>query len=149
MSESAYTIKIAKRTDFPQLLALWKIVGLKLSDRLTEEQEFLNMLKLNPTSCFIVLCQGKVIGSAFGIFNGRRAWIYHLAIHPAWQKKGIGTKLLTTVENALVKTGGIKIRLWVNFSNLRVIPFYEKHGYQVMNDALMLAKNVVKGGEAT
>lgn len=147
--KTTYTSRIAKRTNFSQLLVLWKGAGLKLSDRLTEKQEFLSMLKLNPSLCFVLLCQGKVIGSAFGIFNGRRAWIYHLAIHPAWQKKGIGTKLLTTVENALVKTGGIKIRLWVNYSNLRVIPFYEKHGYQVMNDALMLAKNVVKGGEAT
>ena len=117
-------------------------MGLELSDRASEYQEFHMMIKLNPTSCFVAKHNGEIIGSVFGLFNGRRAWIYHLSVDPVYQNQGIGTKLMQSAEQSLFAVGANKIRLWVNFSNLKVITFYEKLGYKAICDALMLGKDL-------
>jgi len=148
MKRADVVILPAKKADFRQLMDLWKKAGLSLSDQAIEQEEFVAMLALNPTSCLVAKVKHQVVGSALGIFNGRRAWIYHLAVNPKWQKQGVGSKLLQATENALWKIQGNKIRLWVGFTNLKVVPFYEKHGYSVMSDAIMMGKNMyLKGGE--
>lgn len=149
MKKSVVQIIPAQKTDFSQLMTLWKKTGLNLASIETEQIEFYSMLKLNPTSCLVALVNKQIIGSAFGIFNGRRAWIYHLAVEPKWQKQGVGSKLLQATEKALSKVQGDKIRLWVNFTNLKVVPFYEKHGYGVISDAVMMGKNITEGGETS
>ena len=100
------------------------------------------MLKMNYTSCFVAISDKKIIGSVFGTFNGRRGWIYHLAVHNNWQKKGIGLLLMEKTEQALAKQKVTKIILAVHISNLKVIPFYEKLGYVIMPDALLFEKGL-------
>ena len=138
-------IRKAQKFDLKGLLGLWDNSGLAISDKKSEEEELLRMVSLNPSSCFVAEYGEEIIGSVLGVFAGRRAWIYHLAIDPKFQKQGIGTKLLKSAEQALVKVGGHKLRLFVEFTNLKVIPFYEKNGYAVINDAILLGKNVIPG----
>ncbi len=40
------------------------------------------------------------------------------------------------------KEGAHRIHLGVAYTNLKILPFYEKHGYSVVNDALWLGKNI-------
>jgi len=148
MNKPGIAIVPAQKTDFTQLLGLWIKTELDLASQAEECQEYLMMLKLNPASCFVAKSKKSIVGSVLGIFNGRRAWIYHLAVDPNWQQQHIGSQLLQKAENALVKQGAAKVRLWVDFTNLNVVPFYKKHGYNVIpSDAIMLGKTIAKGGE--
>lgn len=131
-----------KSEDFNDLYRLWKEAGLNLADFKKEKQEFEMMIKLNPYSNFVAIEGEKVIGTVFGIFNGRRGWIYHLAVHPNFQKKGIGSLLLKQTEEALKKIGATRVCLWVNRLNLKVLTFYEKYGYTEINDAISMGKNL-------
>lgn len=135
-------IQTMKQSDFKQVYALWKKAGLNVSDYQKEKKESVMMLTLNPYSCLVGIEDNKIIGSVFGIFNGRRGWIYHLAIDPTYQKMGNGTKLLKQAEYALFKQGAQRVLLWVEHSNLKVIPFYTKNKYEIIPDALVFGKNV-------
>lgn len=130
--------------DFPELLTLWNTVGLGVSNKKREEQEFKALIQWNPDSCFKVVKNKTIIGSIIGAFNGRRSWIYHLAIHPNFQKNGLGSKLVKKLEDKLKHKGATKIILGVSMTNLSVVPFYEKHGFKVMNDAVLMAKDLWK-----
>jgi len=88
----------------------------------------------NPDTCFYLKKNSEIVGTIFGAFNGRRAWIYHLCIHPKYQKQGLGTLLVRKVEDELKKKGATKILLSVSVVNLKIIPFYLKLGYKMMND---------------
>lgn len=134
-------IRQMKLEDFDELYALWKRVGLAISDIETEKNEAEMMIQLNKSSCLVAVEEGKIIGTVFGTFNGRWAWIYHLAVHPKWQHKGIGKTLLAQAEKALYAKRATKILLAVALTNLKVAPFYEKQGYSVMNDMLVLQKD--------
>lgn len=134
--------KLMTSTDFDSMYALWKEAGLGVADLETERKYFDQMIKLNPDSNFIACDGKKIIGTVFGIFNGRRGWIYHLAVHPDFQKKGIGSLLLKQTEEALKKIGATRVCLWVNKLNLKVLTFYKKYGYTEINDAISMGKNL-------
>ena len=136
------SIRKALKSDLKWLLKLWEKSSISLADEKSEKEEYLSMVKLNPSSCFVAIIGGEIIGSVLGVFGGRRGFIYHLAVAPGYQRQGIGTMLLKKAEEALVNLGGNKIRLFVDFTNLKVFPFYEKNGYGVISDSILLGKNV-------
>jgi len=136
-------IRLMKKTDFDGLYVMWKKSKLKLDSYQNEKKEFNDMLTVNPESCFVALNKNQIIGSVFGTNNGRRSFIYHLAVHPDWQRKGIGKKLLQKAEYFLKKTGVSRVRLMVNLDNLRVVPFYEKCGYDAYDTyCIFMGKNL-------
>lgn len=129
-------------SDFPKIYTLWKEAGLVVDNFEKEKQEFIQIITLNPTSCFVVDKANKIIGSCLGAFNGRRGWIYHLAIQPEYQNYGYGEMIFKKTEKALLKKGAKKILLGVAFTNKTVVPFYEKQGYKIMDDALVMEKEL-------
>ncbi len=129
-------------SDFEQIFSLWEKAGLSLTDKQTELYDFQNILKLNPSSCFVLTDKQNIIGCVLGTFNGRRGWIYHLAIHPSYHNLGLGSLLLDTAETELKKKGAHRMNLGVSLTNLKVIPFYEKSGFTITTDALYLTKNI-------
>lgn len=136
-------IQIMHISDFHNAYALWqKTGGLSLTTPEKEKKELETILTNNPSSCFIAVENKQTIGTILGTFNGRRAWIYHLAIHPNWQKMGYGSALLQQAETILRSKSATKILLSVGISNLKTVPFYEKNGYHVINDAILMAKDI-------
>ncbi len=136
------TISLAQNKDFKEIYALWKSAELPVKKLQLEQYDFEQIIKLNPSSCFIGSENGKIIGSVFGTFNGRRAWIYHLAIHPQYQDRGLGSLLLKKAETALKNRGAKKIVLGVDFDHAGTISFYAKNDYTIMNDAILMAKEL-------
>ena len=60
------------------------------------------------------------------------AYIYGFRIRPAYQSKGIGTKLLQITENDLVQKGYKFVNLNVGQDNNRARQLYERLGYRVI-----------------
>ncbi len=135
-------IRKIKRNDFDELYSLWITAGLQLKPKERERKEMALMLKINPNSCLELIDKNIIIGSVLGTFNGRRAWIYHIAIHPAYQNKGYGSVLLKKVERILRKKQATRIIVAINIANEKVIPFYQKQGYQIFYDAAYLGKEL-------
>lgn len=134
-----------KITDLESIWIIWKKNNFNLAEKEREIKEAKMMLKLNPQSCFVVTKEKDIIGCIFGVFHGRRGWIYHLAVDPKWQGKGVGRKLMEHTEKALIKMGCTRINLWVDLNNLRVVPFYEKTGYIAYEPEAVLMKKEIWG----
>ena len=70
----------------------------------------------------------KAIGFIFG--DRRRSqglgWIASIGVHPAYQRRGVGTRLLTACEKAL---GTPQVRLTLRPSNLAARRVYDAAGY--------------------
>ena len=140
--EKNILIRTITPSDFTEVLSLWKKAGLSIPN---DEMEIFLLqitIKKNPNSCLVLEKDKKIIGNILGTFNGWRGWIYHLAIHPDFQQHGYGSLLLQKTEKELKKQGAQKIHLGVVYTNLKVIQFYEKFGYTVVNDALWLRKSI-------
>lgn len=142
MDNANVQIKQMRFSDFAEVLSLWEKAGLTLSSPEQELADTKITVTMNPASCLVLIKSKKIIGGILGTFNGRRGWIYHLAVHPDFQQEGYGSLLLEKVEKELKKLGAHRVHLGVSYKNLKVLPFYEKSGYKVVNDALWLGKNI-------
>lgn len=135
-------IRLMKQSDFPAAYKLWQYAGLKLRARQKERKEALTMIKGNKSACFIAEGKAEIVGTVFGAFNGRRGWIYHLVVHPNYQRKGYGSILMQKAEKALKKLGASRVLLGVWMEDKEVLPFYQKNGYFVIDDSYFLVKDL-------
>ena len=62
-------------------------------------------------------------------YDRHRGWINYLAVHPDFQKRGYGKKLMKNVEKKLFDLGCPKINLQIREGNDRVLCFYQKLGF--------------------
>jgi ribosomal protein S18 acetylase RimI-like enzyme len=136
------TIRTMTMRDYDEVIAVWKASGLTTDVACDRRPMFTKTLDMNPKSCFVALNNKKIVGAVLGAFNGRRMWAYHLGVLPAYQKKGIGKKLMSAVEHACQKTGAPKLSLAVMKDNLDVIGFYRKLGFRPVTDSVWLSKAI-------
>lgn len=80
---------------------------------------------------FVAEAGGAIVGAVIGGYDGHRGWIYSLAVAPEHRGQRIGTSLVRRLEAALIGLGCLKANLQVRSSNVGVIRFYERLGYQV------------------
>lgn len=119
--------------DYDEVVALWRESGLTLkpSDTLQELQKLLVL----SGSVFLIAeadrgdAPPEIIGTVIGAWDGRRAWIYHLAVKPLARRTRIGSGLMSTVEQNLRDRGATKINLLVEPGNRQAAAFYRALGY--------------------
>ena len=70
-------------------------------------------------------------GAAYLLWReSRRAGrLYNIAVHPAWQGRGLASQLLHECEAEAIRRDCVGINLEVRIDNQRAIAFYQKHGY--------------------
>lgn len=66
-----------------------------------------------------------------GGYDGHRGWIYSLAVDETERHGGLGSALMSEIEEKLRTLGCLKVNLQVLRSNVGVIEFYEKLGFSV------------------
>ena len=125
--------------DFEAVTALWHASGLHNPtidglDNLREVRE------RNPRLFLLAVEEGLVVGSVIGTFDGRRGYIYHVAVHPHSRRKGYATALLREVERRLWAMGVQKVRFMVSKSNESAIAFYRTLGFGVDEHAYSMSK---------
>lgn len=75
--------------------------------------------------------KGKIIGSVRGYLKDGTVYIGKLMVHPQYQGKGIGTKLLLSIEREFP---GYRYELFTSTKSKRNIELYEKLGYKVYSE---------------
>ena len=78
---------------------------------------------------FKAVSQGRLVGFVMGDPRPRQgfSWIATIGVHPQFQRRGLGERLLAAAEAALTTP---RIRLTVRQSNAGAIAMYRKFGYQ-------------------
>ncbi len=91
-------------------------------------------LQRDPDLFLVAEEDGVLIGTVIGGFDGRRGFIYHLAVLPEHQGRGVGMTLMDEVEGRLRAKGCIRCYLLVMPDNVEAIQYYEKRGWKLLND---------------
>jgi ribosomal protein S18 acetylase RimI-like enzyme len=130
------------KTDYRQALDLWKsLPGMGLSSA-DEEINISKFIDSNPTSCFVAIKKSRLIGTVLGGSDGRRGYIYHLAVKEPEQGKGIGKRLVTLCLDALRNLGIQKSHIFVISDNAQGIAFWKKIGWHLRDDILVMSKEI-------
>ena len=80
----------------------------------------------------LVACQPekKVLGFIMGYASGKAGAVYTLDVHPQYRRMGIGSSLISTLEENLQGLGAETVRLEAAVEKPEAIELYRKAGYR-------------------
>ena len=140
-------MQIQKMTidDYDDVYGLWaNTPGMGLNNLDDSKQGIIKYLKRNPNTCFVARENEKLIGVILSGHDGRRAFIYHMAVDTSHRKKGVGTKLVEFALNALQEEGIHKVAFVVFKKNEIGNEFWEKLGFDERTDLVYRNKVISK-----
>lgn len=138
-------IRIMGIDDYDQVVALWKNTpGMGLNDLDDSRQGIARYLARNESSCFVAVASNQVVGAILAGHDGRRGFIYHLAVASSFQNQGIGKSLVLRSLDALAKKGVTKVALVAFKSNESGNAFWEKVGFTFRDDLVYRNRSLVQ-----
>ncbi len=140
------SIEILEMTmdDYEDAVALWKRcpgVGLSDADSSCAINRF---LEKNPGLCFAAKQDGTLVGTVLCGSDGRRGYLYHLAVDPGIRRMGLGQKLVQKALDALKEQNIQKCHLMIFATNDAARYFYEVTGWKLRKDIEVFSFDVVK-----
>lgn len=127
---------------YDRIIDLWRnSAGLCLSDSDSRENLGLYLDRNKGFSFLALTADGKrVIGTVQAGHDQRSGYIYHVAVHPDFQKQGIATELVKASEKALNAAGIIYIHAFVITNNKNAVEFWKKAGWDMRNDLVAFCR---------
>jgi ribosomal protein S18 acetylase RimI-like enzyme len=122
-------IRKFKLNDEEEVIDLWRACGLVVPWN-NPHLDIQRKLKVQPELFQVGCLDGKVIASVMAGYEGHRGWVNYLAVHPDYQRRGIGRKMMEQIEKLLLAQGCPKINLQVRKTNKEVIIFYQRIGFK-------------------
>jgi ribosomal protein S18 acetylase RimI-like enzyme len=138
-------IKGMKPEDHPALLRLWNRFEGTTTTGADGPESFTSFLRHNEGLCYCALDGEDLIGSVMAGDDGRRGYVYHLAVDEWYQGRGVGRMLMEAVEKSLRNRGVEKAHLFIYRDN-PAIDFYRRLGWHLRRDIEVMSK-VLIGGE--
>lgn len=136
-------IRVMTIEDYDELYTLWintPGMGLNTTDDSREGIE--KYLRRNPTTSFVAECDGIIVGAIMAGHDGRRGYIHHTVVLPAYRNRGIAKKLVSCAMTALENEGINKVALVAFKENEIGNGFWEKMGFLDRTDLVYRNKNI-------
>ncbi|MEU4620563.1 GNAT family N-acetyltransferase [Actinoplanes sp. NPDC023801] len=78
----------------------------------------------------------SIAGVVMGTYDGRRGWIFRLAVHPGHRRHGLASSLVAELERRLADLGCPRVNLLVMPDNEAGLRFWQHRGYLPCPDIL-------------
>ena len=128
--------------DYDPVVALWcKEEGVEICEGDSRE-EITEYLKRNPGLSRVAEASGEIVGAALCGHDGRRGWIYHLAVAPQYRGRGIGKMLLDDCVRGLREAGLKRAIILVAGDNPAGHQFWLRNGWEDIAMAIAMTKEL-------
>ena len=136
-------IRLMTIADYESVYELWiHTPGMGLNSTDDSREGIEKYLKRNPSTSFVAECDGKIVGVIMAGHDGRRGYIYHTAVLPAYHRQGIARILVERAMSALDAEGIQKVALVAFKENEAGNVFWEKMGFVQREDLAYRNKNI-------
>jgi ribosomal protein S18 acetylase RimI-like enzyme len=131
--------------DYGAVDDLWRRAGLWM--RPSDQPDRVALKLTRDPDLFLVAEAGtRIVGVAMGGWDGRRAYVYHLAVDPDWQRRGVASRLMDELEQRFRERGALKAKLQIVNGNDASTAFFSARGYNRESDCLPWGRELVPGG---
>jgi ribosomal protein S18 acetylase RimI-like enzyme len=118
--------------DYDDVLTLWLSAGPGVDRRPSDEREQVAMKIERDGDLFLVATLGdRLAGAVMGGWDGRRAYVYHLAVASGLRRRGIGTALMDELEGRLRGKGALKAKCQIYTHNEASLAFFRRRGWDI------------------
>ena len=133
--------------DYPEVLRLWlNTPGMGMRNQDDSRESIDKYLKRNPETNFVAEDNGRIVGVILSGHDGRRGYIYHMAVTTLARRQGLGTALLDAATQALKKEGIEKVALVAFTTNGTGNSFWESAGFRERTDLVYRDKFINEEG---
>ncbi|SMC22736.1 Ribosomal protein S18 acetylase RimI [Andreprevotia lacus DSM 23236] len=125
-------------------IAFWQgMAGITLNESDTPAA-MAAFLQRNPGLSQIACVDGRIIGAVLCGHNGRAGSLHHLAVDPAWRRRGLGRQLVETCLAALQQAGIPRCNLFVYSDNETGNRFWLEQGWDDPSSWKVLQKRLLQ-----
>jgi ribosomal protein S18 acetylase RimI-like enzyme len=142
MGSLAITTRELLIADYGAVLTLWNSAeGVDICEG-DAESDVRGYFERNPSLSRIALEKGDVVGAALCGHDGRRGYIYHLAVAPTHRGRGIAKRLVDECIDGLRRAGVPRAIILVANENATGRSFWERNGWEVIDGAVPMTREV-------
>ena len=140
------TIAEFSMDDYPVVHVLWQRGDLWMRPSDGPEATLLKLTR--DPELFLVArdAGGCVVGVVIGGWDGRRAYVYHLAVLPERRRQGIADALMDELEERFRRLGALKAKTQIMVDNDVSRAFFARRGYVPEDFCEPWGKALVEGG---
>lgn len=130
--------------DYDCVYDIWvSTPGMGLNNVDDSKEGITKYLKRNPTTCFVAETEdNRIVGVIICGHDGRRGYIYHMAVNFEYRQNGLGRKLVQKALQALEEEGICKVALLVKARNEMGNAFWDRIGFTDRTDIVYRNKNI-------
>ena len=152
MCKKGFRVRRYRSGDFEAMKAIWKACDMQLDETDTAQtlggtlRRFRNSFRVFVIEAARAVC-GKthcLAGGAIMTFDGHRAYVYHLVVHPDFRDAGLGRVLLETCERQALAWGARHLRLTsrTDASRADARRMYEAAGWEARKELWVYSKDL-------
>lgn len=124
----------ASKKDVPDLLRFWALAGENDGRPADGETAVRRLIERDPEATIVAFREGSIVGSIVAGWDGWRANLYRLAVHPGHRGQGIARLLLEHAERRLADVGATRFCAMVLEGNDVGGEFWQAAGYAPQQD---------------
>ncbi len=142
--------------DYDAAYALWKqTVGMRLTALNNTYGGIAKLIAQNPRTCLVATTDGpvsgdearssdgsRIVGTALGAVDGRKGYLYHVAVDERWRGRGLGSSLISRVCDVFKAVGIITISLLTTADNVSGQQFWESQGWRRRPDVVYFTRDL-------
>ena len=131
-------------SDFAAVLNLWSTAdGVVLRDDDSDPAAFARFLRRNRGLSWGAWQGKELLGAALAGHDGRRGYLYHLAVRQMARRKGTGKALLERVLAQLQSCGLSRAHVQILGGNQAALEFWTALGWQRRNDLVTCSRILI------
>ncbi|WP_219506256.1 GNAT family N-acetyltransferase [Nonomuraea ceibae] len=133
MRDLGVDIRFGGPGDVEPVLDFW-LHAAEGTDRRDSPDKVTALLERDPEALLIAELDGALAGTLIAGWDGWRAHLYRLAVHPAHRRKGIATALLAAAERRFTAFGAFRADAMVLHDNTLAHPAWSAAGYSPQSE---------------
>jgi N-acetylglutamate synthase len=128
--------------DYDAAIALWSgVEGVEICEGDSRE-EIAEYLARNPGLSRVAEADGEIVGVALCGHDGRRGWIYHLAVAETSRRQKVGKLLLDACVDGLRAAGLKRAIILVAADNPGGHQFWLRNGWENIDGAIAMTREL-------
>jgi len=123
------TIRCARATDVPDVLALWRESGAEPTHT-DDAESLLRLIRHDPEALVVAEVGDHIVGSVIAAWDGWRGSVYRLVVSPGHRRGGLGRRLVEAAETRLADAGARRSQAIVVETDPRATGFWRATGWE-------------------